>query len=246
VVEHVAHSPAELLGALGIPFGHRRLSDTLDIRINGLAPAALRLASLRASGGIRIAGSYAVKEGAVMADQKAITDLFEKMAEQRDALLAEAEALSDEAASYAPPDGEGEAGWSPKQQLAHLAEMEVAYRGWVQRALVEDNPDVTSGTKIDPPGIRLEAAAGSSVADLTAQLRAEREITISMMKALSPEQYDRTATQKMFGQLTVLQWLRSYYRHDRMHRDQMAGRDPEYKPKFVGGREPDQRRGQRI
>ena len=31
-----------------------------------------------------------------------------------------------------------------------------------------------------------------------------------------------------------MQWLRSYYRHDRMHMDQMAGRDPEYKPRFVG------------
>jgi hypothetical protein len=31
-----------------------------------------------------------------------------------------------------------------------------------------------------------------------------------------------------------------------MHRDQMAGRDPSYKPKFVGGAEPDQRRGPRV
>jgi hypothetical protein len=46
----------------------------------------------------------------------------------------------------------------------------------------------------------------------------------------------------MFGELTVLQWLRSFYRHDRMHTDQIAGRDPEYKPRFVGGQEPDQRR----
>ena len=181
-----------------------------------------------------------------MATEEAIKDLFVKMEEQRAGLLTEAEALTEEVASFAPPDGEGEAGWSPKQQLAHLAEMEVAYRAWVQRALVEDNPDVTSGTRIDPPGIRLETAADASVAELTAQLRAERETTLSMMKSLSPDQYDRTATQKMFGQLTVLQWLRSYYRHDRMHRDQIAGRDPEYKPKFVGGTEPDQRRGQRI
>jgi hypothetical protein len=181
-----------------------------------------------------------------MATEEAIRDLFVKMEEQRTALLAEAEALTDEAAGYAPPEGQGEAGWSPKQQLAHLAEMEVAYRAWVQRALAEDNPDVTNDTRIDPPSIRLEGAADASVAELTAQLRAERETTLSMMKSISADQYDRTATQKMFGQLTVLQWLRSYYRHDRMHRDQMAGRDPEYKPKFVAGKEPDQRRGQRI
>ncbi len=161
-------------------------------------------------------------------------------------LLAEAESLSDEAASLAPAEGEGEAGWSPKQQLAHLAEMETAYRAWVQRALDEEDPDVTSGTNVPHPAIRLEAAIERSVADLAAQLREERATTMKMIETMTPEQYDRTAQQRMFGRLTVLQWLRSYYRHDRMHRDQMAGRDPEYKPKFVGGAEPDQRRSQRI
>ena len=48
---------------------------------------------------------------------------------------------------------------------------------------------------------------------------------------MHPEQFERTASQPMFGRLTAMQWLRSYYRHDRMHRDQMAGRDPEYKPR---------------
>jgi hypothetical protein len=181
-----------------------------------------------------------------MATEEAISDLLVKMKEQRELLLAEAESLSDEAAGLAPPDGEGEAAWSAKQQLAHLAEMETAYRAWVQRALAEDDPDVTSGTDVPPPAIRLEQAAGRSVADLAAQLRVERATTMRMIEAMTPEQYDRTAQQRMFGRLTVLQWLRSYYRHDRMHRDQMAGRDPNYKPKYAGGNEPDQRRGARL
>jgi hypothetical protein len=46
----------------------------------------------------------------------------------------------------------------------------------------------------------------------------------------------------MFGSLTVMQWLRSYYRHDRMHYDQVRGVEPEYKPRYAGGKEPDQRR----
>ena len=181
-----------------------------------------------------------------MATPEAITELVAKMAEQRDALLAEAGSLTDEAASYAPPEGEGEAGWSPKQQLAHLAEMEVVYRAWVQRALDEDDPDVTTGTHVETPAIRLEAAQERTVSELAAQLREERATTLGLIQSLTPEQFDRTASQKMFGRLTVMQWLRSYYRHDRMHRDQIAGRDPEYKPRFVGGAEPDQRRGARI
>ena len=60
----------------------------------------------------------------------------------------------------------------------------------------------------------------------------------------TPEQFERTATQRMFGTLTVLQWLRSFYRHDRMHADQIGGREPEYRPRFTGA-EPNQRSGGR-
>jgi hypothetical protein len=180
-----------------------------------------------------------------MASLEAITELVEKMRDQREALLAEAEALSDEAASFAPPQGEGEAGWSPKQQLAHLAEMETAYRAWVQRALEADDPDV-SDVRPERPAIRLEQAPAHTVAQLTAQLRDQRAVTLDLIESMTPDQFDRTASQPMFGRLTVMQWLRSYYRHDRMHRDQMAGREPDYRPKFVGGEEPDQRRAPRI
>lgn len=180
-----------------------------------------------------------------MATPEAIRELLDKMTAEREALLAEAEALSDEAASYAPPDGEGEAGWSPKQQLAHLAEMETGYRAWVQKALDEDAPDV-AGVAGERPAIPLTQAADRSVTDLTAELREQRATTLRLIASLTPEQFERTASQPMFGSLTVMQWLRSYYRHDRMHRDQMAGRDPSYKPKFVGGKEPDQRRGPRT
>jgi hypothetical protein len=180
-----------------------------------------------------------------MASPEAIRELLDKMAAERGALLAQAEALSDEQASYAPPDGQGEAGWSPREQLAHLAEMETSYRAWVERALAEDAPDLT-GVVGERPAIPLTAAKERSVADLTAQLREQRARTIALIESLTPDQFERTASQPMFGSLTVMQWLRSYYRHDRMHRDQMAGREPDYKPKFVGGREPDQRRGPRV
>ncbi len=176
-----------------------------------------------------------------MATSEQVRELIEKMTEQREALLREAEALGEKQASYAPPDGEGEAQWSPKQQLAHLAEMETAYRAWVEKALQEDGADVSSvrGDRVEIP---LTAAGGRTVAELTAQLRAERERTLALIASMSPEQFDRTASQPMFGRLTAMQWLRSYYRHDRMHRDQIAGREPQYKPRFVAGGEPDQRR----
>lgn len=180
-----------------------------------------------------------------MASSEAVRELVDKMASERDALLAQAEAMTDEQASFAPPDGEGEAGWSAKQQLAHLAEMETSYRRWVEKALAEDEPDLTNVIG-ERPAIPLTAAQERTVAELTAQLREQRATTIRLIESMTPEQFERKASQPMFGSLTAMQWLRSYYRHDRMHRDQMAGREPEYKPKFVGGQEPDQRRGPRI
>lgn len=172
-----------------------------------------------------------------MATAEQISELKEKMAEQRAGLLALLERLGDEEAEQ-PTSGEGE--WSAKQQMAHLCEMETAYRAWVEKARAEDNPNL-DGLFGESPAIRLENAHKHSVAEHAAEMRRQRSITEAMIDGMSAEEFDRTATQQMFGTLTVLQWLRSYYRHDRMHLDQVQGRGPEYKPKFVGA-EPDQRR----
>lgn len=177
-----------------------------------------------------------------MATPEQIDDLFAKMTEERTKLLDLAEHLSDEAALFVPENAEGEAQWTAKEQLAHLASMETNYRAWVEKALAEDEPDV-SGAVPDRPAIPLEDANRHSVAELVAELRAQRQKTLAMMRSLTPEQYERKGSNRMFGSLTVMQWLRSYYRHDRMHVDQISGRDPEYKPRWAEGmNEPNQRR----
>ncbi|MCH7719298.1 MAG: DinB family protein [Chloroflexi bacterium] len=176
-----------------------------------------------------------------MADEVAIRELVEKMTQERDRLLAQIEALSEDDAEHVPADAEGEAQWSAKEQCAHLAEMETGYRAWVERALVEENPDV-AGVRGDPVAVPLEQANRHPVSELVAELRRQRERTLALIERLAPEDYDRTASQPMFGTLTVLQWLRSYYRHDRMHQAQIAGRQSTYQPRFVAGGEPDQRR----
>jgi hypothetical protein len=73
-------------------------------------------------------------------------------------------------------------------------------------------------------------------------MRSQREKTLAMIDAMTAEDFDRRASQRMFGELSVLQWLRSYYRHDRMHYDQVQGIASDYKPRYAGGKEPDQRR----
>ena len=176
-----------------------------------------------------------------MASEEDRAALLSKMEQERARLLEVFAGLGEEGAEFAPDDAEGEAQWSAKQQASHLTEMETAYRAWVEAALAEDNPDVTE-RRGDKVGIPLEKAHEHEVAEHIASLRDQRARTVALIEQLSPEQLDRAATHKWFGTLSVLQWLRSYYRHDRMHVDQMSGRNPEYKPRFTTGAEPDQRR----
>lgn len=174
-----------------------------------------------------------------MAERAQINELKQKMAEERERLLGVLERLDDDEAAK-PTTGEGE--WSAKQQMAHLCEMETAYRAWVAKALQEDGASV-DGVRGEPPAIPLEQANSRSVGEHVGEMRRQREKTAALIDSLRPGDFERRASQQMFGSLTVMQWLRSYYRHDRMHYDQVRGVEPEYKPRYAGGKEPDQRRG---
>ena len=172
-----------------------------------------------------------------MATDEQIQELRQKMRAERAKLF---DALAEMSEDEAQRSTSGEGEWSAKQQMAHLCEMETAYRAWVEKALTEDNPNVDRVLG-EPPAIALTKAHDHSAAEHVAEMRRQRELTEAVIDDIRAEQFERTATQQMFGTLTVMQWLRSYYRHDRMHSDQVSGRDPEYKPRFTNG-EPDQRR----
>jgi uncharacterized damage-inducible protein DinB len=172
-----------------------------------------------------------------MAEENQIRDLKEKMALERGKLLAVLEPLSEEESGTPAKPGE----WNAKQQMSHLCEMEAAYRAWVEKALEEDGASL-DGIGGEPVAIPLERANLHPVSEHMTEMRRQREKTLTVMERMRPEDYDRKATSQIFGTLTVLQWLRSYYRHDRMHYDQLRGEEPSYKPRFHSGKEPDQRR----
>jgi len=159
------------------------------------------------------------------------------MAEERERLIGALEALGEEEASTAPKPDE----WNQKQQMSHLCEMESAYRAWVERALEEDGAAV-DGVRGERPAIPLERAGEHSVPEHVGEMRRQREKTLALISGMRSEDFGRRASNKLFGSLTVMQWLRSYYRHDRMHYDQVRGEEPAYKPRFSSGAEPDQRR----
>ena len=58
-----------------------------------------------------------------------------------------------------------------------------------------------------------------------------------LIKTISPDGYERILYTNAFGELTVLQCLRSYYRHDRMHAAQIEGRQSDYVPRWADGQQ---------
>ena len=175
-----------------------------------------------------------------MATREQIDELKEKMAEERAALIANARSLSPQDAVRVPVDAEGEEQWTALEQLAHLNEMERTYDTWVRAALREDVPDLANipWQQVDIP---VEEANKHTVDELIRNLELERAYTLGLIDGISLDDFERKARSPMFGELTVLQWLRSFYRHDRQHAAQIAGRKSDYQPNFKG-KEPNQRK----
>ena len=172
--------------------------------------------------------------------QQDINDLLSKMALERGKLITAAEALRGDDADRVPVDAVGEEQWTAKEQLAHLWEMERSYVAWCRAALAESGADV-SGVRGIPVDIPIEQAPEHSVRKLLDELISERERTNHFIRSLLLEQFSNTAVTPGFGELTVMQYLRSFYRHDRQHTAQIEGRQSDYKPNFQSGVEPNQR-----
>jgi hypothetical protein len=174
-----------------------------------------------------------------MATTEQVAELKQKMREERAGLIAAARSLSAEDALRVPVDAEGEEQWTAGEQLAHLWEMERNYDAWVRAALESDGVDLR-GVAAEPVAIPVEQANGHSIDELLRALELDRAYTFGLIDGMALDAFDRTAVSPVFGSLTVLQWLRSFYRHDRQHAAQIEGRKSDYQPNFKG-KEPNQR-----
>jgi hypothetical protein len=117
--------------------------------------------------------------------------------------------------------------------------MERNYDAWVRAALESDGVDLR-GVAAEPVAIPVEQANGHSIDELLRALELDRAYTFGLIDGMALDAFDRTAVSPVFGSLTVLQWLRSFYRHDRQHAAQIEGRKSDYQPNFKG-KEPNQR-----
>lgn len=180
-----------------------------------------------------------------MATLEQVRELMGKMHEERGQLFAALKDMPEERAIQANPELDGEDGWSVKEILVHVGQMEITYRGWVHRALTEDRPDLgvrpSSAPAPETPHY-LTGANDRSMLELLRNLETIRSETMALYATIPLEDFERTAKLDLFGELTAMQWMRSHYRHDRQHWAQILGRESEYAPRYLNGGEPDQRR----
>jgi hypothetical protein len=119
---------------------------------------------------------------------------------------------------------------SPKGQLLHLSETEWSYvERWARRARDEDAPDVSAPAREDPSRAALyDEANDIPLSELLERLQKARQNTIKFLEETSDEQFPRVARNTPFGNMTVAQFLRSLYRHDEMHFDEILGKESRY------------------
>jgi len=161
-------------------------------------------------------------------------DLVEKLAEARRALIAEVDNLP--APRLISPAKAGDR--SPLAMLLHVITTERMYRDqWAKRARDEEYPDLTPNSAvsqvIDPS---FSEANTMDVPALLRSLEEERAQTLVFIAETADSEFDRVGKNSLFGDLTLHQYLKSLYRHDLMHVDEMAGREGRYQITTKDGR----------
>jgi uncharacterized damage-inducible protein DinB len=160
-----------------------------------------------------------------------LEELLEKLQSHRQELVAQVQEMpEDEAARRRSEDG-----WSAKEQLLHLAAFERLWLDWAMK--VREEPGCEVGPPPPNPSAYPEAEA-RSLTDLLQELASARSDTLAAIEGLTDDELKRRGKHLLFGEMNVLQMLRSLYRHDRMHIDQIAEREPSFRPGGTGAPRP--------
>ena len=110
--------------------------------------------------------------------------------------------------------------WTPRQQVAHLAEMEVVWLSWALQ--VAAAPGCQIGHRHQTPTAGIDRLSATD--ELLERLADARRASIEAIAGLAPDQWDHVGYHRWFGPMTTRQCLKAIYRHDRMHTEQMLQR----------------------
>src|SRR5713101_4461948 len=159
-------------------------------------------------------------------------DLTSKLEANRQKLMELVTELNDDNLKSPKKDGDR----SPKGMLMHLAQTEHSYVfNWAKRARDEDKPDLkTGGSGGEAP--LFNEANPLSVDELISSLERARLATLGFIAETADAEFERVGRNTPFGDLSVHQFLKSLYRHDQMHIDEIAGVESAYEVRTTDGR----------
>jgi len=130
---------------------------------------------------------------------------------QLDCLAVILAGVSDDALNRRPqPDK-----WSARENLAHLARYHEMFMERIERIRKEDCPALTRYSAENDPGW-LEWAT-LPVNEVLAGLRDLRAQMLELVEKLSEAELSRTAVHSRFGEMTLIEWLEFFLRHEAHH-----------------------------
>lgn len=160
-------------------------------------------------------------------------ELVSKLEDNRQKLIELARGIDDDRLTS--PKQEGDR--SPKGMLMHLAQAEHNYVfNWAKRARDEDSPDLKRDRVGDGEAALFNEANPVSVDELISSLERSRIDTLRFIAETSDDEFERVGRNTPFGDLTVHQFLKSLYRHDQMHIDEITGVESAYEVRTTDGR----------
>lgn len=120
--------------------------------------------------------------------------------------------LSEQQMAQPPRPGE----WAIRNVLSHLLVAQGLLAGRLEKMLVEDNPSLE--------GVAAWAIGGEeslSAREILERFRASRQATVNRLKELPAQDWWRTARHEEFAQVTILQQVSYFAKHDRYHLPQI-------------------------
>lgn len=142
------------------------------------------------------------------------TDLIARYAAGYDEILDSLSNATDQDLDRKPSGGE----WSPRQIIHHLADSEMTSAIRLRRLLAEDSPMIQGYDEAEfARRLHYERPIESSLQ----ALKASRESTVSLLRCLSDQEWERAGTHTESGSYSVEDWLQIYASHAHDHADQI-------------------------
>ena len=147
-----------------------------------------------------------------MTDRAALIERYRTGSDAVDAALA---GITDMELDRVPPDG----GWTARMVAHHLADSEAMSYTRLRRLVADDDPVVIQGYEEPRWAERLHY--DRPIAEAVAVMRAVRAASLTLLDALTEDEWGRTGTHTEGGAYSVERWLEIYAAHPHEHAEQI-------------------------